>query len=154
MRFKMPEMCTSSYGRPLEIFLSFFVYFWSPAPHLKCFASGGRICIFLDRDKTQGFGGAALGALLLVVSSMEATSTRSIQASQGSTARPKPHWLREVLHPEGECKLFPPAVLYGKSRVGKGITGLSSLLAVELDCSDCGHDLQTPQPQAGASKFS
>lgn len=62
----MPEMRTSSCVRPLEIFLSFF-YFGSPATHLKCSVSGGRICVFLDRDKKQGFGEAAPGALLPVV---------------------------------------------------------------------------------------
>lgn len=62
----MPEMCISSCVCPLEIFLSLF-YFWSPAPHLKCFASGGRICVFLDTDKKQGLGEAASGALFPVV---------------------------------------------------------------------------------------
>lgn len=71
-----------------------------PAPHLKCFVSGGIIRIFLDRDKKQGFGEAPPGALLPIVSSMEeATSTDTVQASQESTARPKPPWLREGFAP-------------------------------------------------------
>lgn len=95
----MPEMCTSSYVCPLKIFLSFSFFFWSPTPHLKCFASGGKDGFFLDMAKKWSFGGAAPAALL-PVNSMEATSAHSVQASQGSTARPKPHWLQEVLHPE------------------------------------------------------
>lgn len=89
----MPESCTSSYVHPLEMFVGFF-FFTFGALHLKCFVSGGRICIFLDRDKKQGFGEAPPGALLPVASRMEeATSTDIVQASLESTARPKPPWL-------------------------------------------------------------
>lgn len=56
MRFNMPEMCTSSYVCPLKIFLSFSFSFWSPTPRLKCFASGGRRCNFLDMAKKRSFG--------------------------------------------------------------------------------------------------
>lgn len=49
-----------------------------------------------------------------------------------------------------KCKLFSPAALYGKSWMGKVITDASGLRAVELDCFDCGHELQTPQHQVRA----
>lgn len=84
----MPEICTSSYPHPLEMFVTFF-YFWS----LPFILNAGRICIFLDRDKKQGFGEAPPGALLPVASRMEeVTSTDIVQASLESTARPKPPW--------------------------------------------------------------
>lgn len=88
----MPEICTSSYPHPLEMFVAFFSLL-EPALHIKCFVSAGRICIFLDRDKKQGFGEAPPGALLPVASRMEeVTSADIVRASLESTARPKPPW--------------------------------------------------------------
>ena len=156
----MPEMCTSSYVHPLENFLSFSFFTFGPLPLIFNALHLGKEYVFFQtwtRSK-------ALEELLLVLCSQllvawKLPALTPLRRLKGALPEPNLTGFGRFCTPKSnglleKCKLFSPAVLYGKSRAGKGITDVSSLLAIELDCSDCGRELQTPQRRVRALKFS